>query len=37
VLGEQSQPSPVTGGTQNERCNEEIPRQNEDLKQVCRI
>jgi hypothetical protein len=33
VLGEQSQPSPVTGGTQNESFVEEIPRQNEDLKQ----
>ena len=37
VLGEQSQPAPETGSTQNVSFNEEIPRQNEDLKQVCRM
>lgn len=37
VLGEQSQPAPETGNTQNVSFNEEIPRQNEDLKQVCRM
>jgi hypothetical protein len=37
VLGEQSQPAPVTGSTQNTSFSEEIPSQNEDRKQVCRV